>query len=145
MARRARRPEGSTMTDVEVKKAWDSVLPRKAEGDTPRDLVSPAPEALPYELVDRPEPPHVPNGWYTACSSHDLAPGERLSFIAVERELVVYRGESGRVSVLDAHCPHMGAHLGGDGQLRQREHVQPAGLRDRHHAAGDHLREQRGH
>jgi phenylpropionate dioxygenase-like ring-hydroxylating dioxygenase large terminal subunit len=32
-----------------------------------------------------------------------------LNFLG--RELVVYRGDDGRVAALDAYCPHMGAHL----------------------------------
>ncbi|MFV0316064.1 MAG: Rieske 2Fe-2S domain-containing protein [Microthrixaceae bacterium] len=71
-------------------------------------------EEIPYELEDRPEPPPVPNGWYALCSSADLGTGDVLSTIAASRELVVFRGrDSGEVAVLDAHCPHMGAHLGG--------------------------------
>lgn len=27
------------------------------------------------------------------------------------RDLVVFRGQDGRVGVLDAYCPHLGAHL----------------------------------
>src|SRR5690606_27736715 len=77
------------------------------------DLDRPAPEDLPYELVDRPEPPPVPNGWYVAAGSNELDAGERMPFIAVARELVVFRGVDGVAHVVDAHCPHMGAHLGG--------------------------------
>jgi phenylpropionate dioxygenase-like ring-hydroxylating dioxygenase large terminal subunit len=72
-----------------------------------------APEDSGYELVDRPEPPPIPNGWYAACASTDLQAAQVVSFIAVARELVVFRGDDGAAHVLDAHCPHMGAHLGG--------------------------------
>jgi len=77
--------------------------------DVPRS----APESRGYELADRPEPPPIPNGWYAACASADLGPEQVVSFIAVGRELVAFRGADGAVRVLDAHCPHMGAHLGG--------------------------------
>ena len=98
---------------------WDSVLPARSTvtpvdrrvartGGMPLEL-----EELPYELEDRPEPPPVPNGWYAIAASSDLGPGEVLSTVAAARELVVYRAEGGTVGVLDAHCPHLGGHLGG--------------------------------
>ena len=34
------------------------------------------------------------------------------SLVNIGQELVLYRGASGRVVMLDAHCPHMGTHLG---------------------------------
>ncbi|MFT4571443.1 MAG: nitrite reductase/ring-hydroxylating ferredoxin subunit [Hyphomicrobiaceae bacterium] len=55
----------------------------------------------------------VPNGWYTIIGSSELLPGEIVSITAVDRPLVVYRDEKGAAHVFDAHCPHMGAHLGG--------------------------------
>lgn len=66
-----------------------------------------------YQLRARPEPPPVPNGWYCLLGSADLPAGEVRSVIAVERELVVFRTADGTPAVLDAHCPHLGAHLGG--------------------------------
>lgn len=66
-----------------------------------------------YELETRREPPPVPNGWYSILSSAELPPAEVRSVIAVARELVVFRGDSGQAQVMDAHCPHLGAHLGG--------------------------------
>lgn len=93
---------------------WSVVIPRRSTdasraGATDR----PAPETLGYELVDRPEPPPVPNGWYAAMSSSELSAGDVVSFVAVERELVAFRDATGDAHVLAAHCPHMGAHLGG--------------------------------
>ncbi len=109
--------------------AWDSVVPRSGE-EPPTDRRTAGPgsgppvpvEELPYELVGRPEPPPVPNGWYAIAPSADVGPGQVLSIVAVERELVVFRTAAGEVSVVDAYCPHLGAHLGGgtveDGSLR---------------------------
>lgn len=94
--------------------AWNMVIPRRSTTVSEATRVErPAPEALGYDLVDRPEPPPVPNGWYAAAASDSLVPGAVEPFIAVERELVVFRGDDGAAHVLDAHCPHMGAHLGG--------------------------------
>jgi phenylpropionate dioxygenase-like ring-hydroxylating dioxygenase large terminal subunit len=95
---------------------WDMVLPRSTEipdRSTPNAVGHAAPEDLRYELIDRPEPPPVPNGWYAATSTASLGVGQVESFIAVERQLVVFRDTAGSAHVLDAHCPHMGAHLGG--------------------------------
>ncbi len=57
----------------------------------------------------------IPNGWFLLAYSEDLARGavKRMRYLA--RELVAFRGESGGVHVLDAYCPHLGAHLGEGG------------------------------
>ncbi|WP_334141046.1 aromatic ring-hydroxylating dioxygenase subunit alpha [Rhabdothermincola sp.] len=62
----------------------------------------------------------VPNGWYAIVASDELAEGDLVSIRLVDRELVVARDELGRASVLDAHCPHMGAHLGGGRVVGER-------------------------
>ncbi len=99
--------------------AWNAVLPRRnadaLERSQRRTLSGPniEPERLGYELVGRPEPPPVPNGWFVLEASDALANGEIRSVIAAQRELVLFRDEHGDAHVLDAHCPHMGAHLGG--------------------------------
>lgn len=54
----------------------------------------------------------VPNGWYSILGSSDVARGDIVSITAVDRPLVVFRDEQGAARVFDAHCPHMGAHLG---------------------------------
>ncbi len=81
--------------------------------DGPLAASSEQPRAFEYSLPDRPEPPPIPNGWYAIVGSEELVPRQVHSVTAVGKELVVYRGESGKAVVLDAHCPHLGAHLGG--------------------------------
>lgn len=54
----------------------------------------------------------IPFGWYQACWSHDISVEEAKPLRYFGIDLVVYRGESGRVHILDAYCPHLGAHLG---------------------------------
>ncbi|WNG39721.1 Rieske 2Fe-2S domain-containing protein [Archangium violaceum] len=49
--------------------------------------------------------------WYLACPSEALRPGQVKSWSLGGRELVLFRGQSGRVQALSAHCAHMGAHL----------------------------------
>lgn len=56
--------------------------------------------------------PHIfPRGWFMVAPSADLA-SVPLSCRFFARDLVLYRGESGRAYMVDAYCPHMGAHLG---------------------------------
>lgn len=61
--------------------------------------------------------PPYPRGWYTIADSDDLAPGEVKPIRAFGREFVVFRGEGGEAHVLNAHCPHLGAHLGHGGKV----------------------------
>jgi 3-ketosteroid 9alpha-monooxygenase subunit A len=63
-----------------------------------------------------PLPPY-PNGWFNICYSHELAAGEVRPVHALGRDFVVFRGEGGRAHVLDAYCPHLGAHLGVGGKV----------------------------
>ena len=53
-----------------------------------------------------------PTGWFQIGWSDEFASGEARPISCFGRDLVAYRGDSGEVHVLDAHCPHMGAHLG---------------------------------
>ena len=59
----------------------------------------------------------LPNGWFQVAYSDELAVGEikRLEYFGTS--LVAFRGEDGRACVLDAHCPHLGAHIGHGGQV----------------------------
>jgi len=59
----------------------------------------------------------VPNGWYAVAWCKDLVHGDvqRLQYFG--RELVLFRSRSGRACVLDAHCPHLGAHLAEGGRV----------------------------
>ena len=57
-----------------------------------------------------------PTGWYLALASSALAPGAVVPLQLFGRELVAFRSEkTGTAVILDAHCPHMGAHLGHGG------------------------------
>ncbi len=55
------------------------------------------------------------NGWFRAAFSGELAPGDVMPLHYFGRDLVLFRGESGEAHLLDAHCPHLGAHLGHGG------------------------------
>jgi nitrite reductase/ring-hydroxylating ferredoxin subunit len=53
----------------------------------------------------------VVEGWYWALPSARLRRGRIRAVTLCGRALAVYRTPSGRVVAVDAHCPHMGAHL----------------------------------
>jgi len=63
-----------------------------------------------------PFPPY-PTGWYVVAESSDVAAGELKRLRYFGRELVLFRTEAGRAVLVDAHCPHMGAHLGHGGRV----------------------------
>lgn len=60
-------------------------------------------------------PPGFPNGWHCVCNAVDLEGGAVKSISALGQDMVAFRGENGVVGVLDAFCPHLGAHLGSGG------------------------------
>jgi aminopyrrolnitrin oxygenase len=62
-------------------------------------------------LPDARDLPARPATWYLFCRSRDLLRGP-VSKVILQRRLVAYRTEAGRVSVLDATCAHLGADLG---------------------------------
>jgi nitrite reductase/ring-hydroxylating ferredoxin subunit len=62
--------------------------------------------------------PHpIPYGWYFVGYCDELANGEVRPLHYFGRDLVLFRNESGRAGMLDAHCPHLGAHLGYGGHI----------------------------
>lgn len=58
-----------------------------------------------------------PTGWFQIGWSAEIAPGAVKPMRYFGHELVAFRGNSGELSVLDAHCLHMGAHLGYGGKV----------------------------
>ena len=71
-------------------------------------------------MVDHRRFPYTtfPIGWYQVAWSHQLTHHEPLALRYFDRELVLYRGESGAVHMFDAFCPHLGAHLGVGGTVQ---------------------------
>lgn len=53
----------------------------------------------------------VVESWYWAMKSKDLKKGQIKALNFLGQDLAVYRGDDGIVRVVDAYCPHMGAHL----------------------------------
>lgn len=65
----------------------------------------------------RAPPPH-PYGWFAPLRAHEVRAGAPTSFEFMGRSLVAFRDGAGTVRVLDAVCPHFGAHLGDGGEVR---------------------------
>ena len=59
--------------------------------------------------------PRLPYGWFLALPSRELQPGQVRSTHCFGEELVLYRTAAGAVHAVEAHCPHLGAHLGEGG------------------------------
>ncbi len=62
--------------------------------------------------------PRYPNGWFQVAYSDELAVGAVLPLTYFGKELVLFRGDDGIAHVLDAYCPHLGAHLGYGGKVQ---------------------------
>jgi phenylpropionate dioxygenase-like ring-hydroxylating dioxygenase large terminal subunit len=61
--------------------------------------------------------PAYPNGWFAVAYGSALAPGEVKPIRYFGRELALWRGQGGEAHVVDAHCPHLGAHLAYGGRV----------------------------
>lgn len=62
-------------------------------------------------------PVGYPEGWFQVAYGEDLAVGQTAPLKYFGRHLVLFRTEGGRPQVLDAHCVHLGAHLGIGGRV----------------------------
>lgn len=65
--------------------------------------------------------PVIPSGWFVIAMSEELRPGRIEPRRHFDRDLAIYRTQSGEVRVVDAYCPHMGAHLGYQGRVEGEE------------------------
>jgi nitrite reductase/ring-hydroxylating ferredoxin subunit len=59
----------------------------------------------------------IPNGWFVVARADELAPGEVRSLFYFGRDLVLFRTADGTPRLVDAYCPHLGAHLGAGGRV----------------------------
>lgn len=64
-------------------------------------------------------PPQFATGWFAALRSAEVGHERPTSFRFMGHDLVAFRDASGAVSVLDAVCPHFGAHLGHGGTVER--------------------------
>ena len=75
-------------------------------------MTAPALSILKQEpMLDRQELPAFPLGWYVVARSLDLARQRRRVVTLGTQECVLFRTQTGVLGAIDAHCPHMGAHL----------------------------------
>ncbi len=63
------------------------------------------------------DPLTLPNGWFAVGWTHELGEGEVKRLRCFGRDLVLFRSRSGQPFLLDAYCPHLGAHLGVGGRV----------------------------
>lgn len=61
--------------------------------------------------------PPIPNGWFQVAYSDELSAKQVLPLKYFDRDLVLFRTDTGEAKVLDAFCPHLGAHLGYGGTV----------------------------
>lgn len=57
-------------------------------------------------------PMPLPFGWFGIAWSDELKPGESKAKKFFGQELVFFRTEGGQAVLMEAFCPHLGAHLG---------------------------------
>ncbi len=58
-----------------------------------------------------------PRGWFVIGFSDELEIGgiQKLKYFG--QDMVLFRGNDGKPCLLDAYCPHLGAHLGANGKV----------------------------
>jgi 3-ketosteroid 9alpha-monooxygenase subunit A len=61
----------------------------------------------------------LPTGWFQVAWSGELDAGDVKPVTCVSADLVLWRDESGEAHAHDAHCPHLGAHLGYGGRVER--------------------------
>ena len=61
----------------------------------------------------------MPRGWFQVAWSGEIEPGAVHPMHYFDADLVAYRSTDGKLNVLDAHCPHLGAHLGYGGTVEK--------------------------
>jgi 3-ketosteroid 9alpha-monooxygenase subunit A len=64
--------------------------------------------------------PAYANGWFRVAYSHELGVGDVVPLYYFGRDLVLFRDEESTPHLLDAHCRHLGAHLGHGGRVEGR-------------------------
>jgi nitrite reductase/ring-hydroxylating ferredoxin subunit len=68
-------------------------------------------------------PPPYPNTWYQILRSSEVRRGEVKTLQLLGKELVAFRDHAGVLGVLNAFCPHLGAHLGKGGVVNAAGHL----------------------
>ena len=58
-----------------------------------------------------------PTGWFQVAWSEEIEVGNVHKMLYFGQEMVAWRAQSGRLTVMDAYCEHLGAHLGFGGHV----------------------------
>src|SRR3984893_18896912 len=58
-----------------------------------------------------------PTGWFQVAWSAEIETGQIRTMKYFDRELIAWRAEDSTLTVMDAHCEHLGAHLGFGGRV----------------------------
>lgn len=61
---------------------------------------------------------HYPYGWFVIAFSDEIKSGQVTPITYFGRDLILFRTDEGVPCVLDAYCPHLGAHLGYNGTVK---------------------------
>ncbi len=86
----------------------------------PEQGIGPAVERIDTTTVGNRAPRYempMPLGWFCVAYSDELKPGAVVPLRYFGEDLVMFRSESGVAHVMDAFCPHLGAHLGYGGSV----------------------------
>lgn len=62
-------------------------------------------------------PPQYAHDWFSPLRSSEVVPGKVTNFTFMGNELIAFRDAGGQPVVLDAQCPHFGAHRGVGGSV----------------------------
>ncbi|MEW4467515.1 Rieske 2Fe-2S domain-containing protein [Parasphingorhabdus sp. JC815] len=62
-------------------------------------------------------PMGIPSGWFCIGYCDEFERGDIHAVHYFGRDLVVFRNDEGEMGLLDAYCPHLGAHLGHGGTI----------------------------
>ncbi len=69
-------------------------------------------------LMVKPPLSMKPTGWFQVAWSDEVAVGEVHPMKYFGQEMVAWRAASGRLTVMNAYCEHLGAHLGDGGTVK---------------------------
>ena len=61
--------------------------------------------------------PPYPNGWYALARTDRLRAGALLTRRFMGEDVIVFRTHAGEACVMEAYCPHLGAHFGHGGKV----------------------------
>jgi phenylpropionate dioxygenase-like ring-hydroxylating dioxygenase large terminal subunit len=73
----------------------------------------------------KPELSMKPTGWFQVAWSAEIETSEIHKMKYFDQELIAWRAGDGTVTVMDAYCEHLGAHLGFGGHVEDDRIVCP--------------------